>query len=80
MLLKTGEFDIEGLEDKLKNTQNYCDVKKYVSWERYYTHLMKSVGYNKSSLGSWLLRKGLVKKVYCNIPDLEEGIVKEEFL
>lgn len=75
LLLSTHLFDIPDLKDKLENTENYCEASKFITWERYYTYLMKSVGYSKSRLSKDLLNNDVIEGVYASIPDLDKSVI-----
>lgn len=75
LLLKTKVFDIPNLEDMLKRTYNYCDARKYISWERFYTSIIEKVGYTKSKLSDKFLIEEVVSKVYAQIEDLDKSVM-----
>ncbi len=42
MLLQTEAYK-RRLDDQLENTWKYCDISRYLTWEQYYTDLLKAV-------------------------------------
>lgn len=80
LILKSGIFSFN--MDKIINTQNYADSRKFFSWERYYTWLLNEVaskygGYRKSGKGSnyklpkYLTGKKSIDKIYYVIKEIK---------
>ena len=46
LVLNSKIFKQNGLQDKLKNTYDYVEYNKYISWERYFTSLLLDLSNN----------------------------------
>lgn len=58
------------VEDELEHTEDYCDTKEFLTWERFYTNLLNRVctdnfkmTYNKSSLSDCFKSEQVLKEV-----------------
>ena len=70
------------VEDKLLNTENYCDTTEFKSWERFYTYLLEQVceshnfKYSKSKLTDKLKFKGMYDNIKSQLLDLGEEVMQ----
>ncbi|MCD7839884.1 MAG: ABC transporter ATP-binding protein [Erysipelotrichaceae bacterium] len=69
MILQTHSFRRQ-LNDELENTWKYSDISQYLTWEQYYTELLKNICrevygfvYDKSRLHQSLLNKDTIQQV-----------------
>ena len=79
LLLSTKMFSKNpAIVEQLKETYNYCDSKKYITWERFYEHILKiasdemyGVAYNKKSLDKIFLSEKMLIEVKGMIKGLQ---------
>lgn len=69
-LLLSTEMFRKFAEEQISNTSEFCDCKKYITWERYYTDLLKeltqekySFAYSKSKLNRQLMNDSIIEEV-----------------
>ncbi len=82
LLLNIGRFKtLAG--DKLINTQDYADVSEYLTWEQFYTDLLKSLcptvikdNYRKSKLSVQLLETKYKEGIKSQLVDLRQSVFK----
>ena len=73
LILQSGIINDRDLKDILENTYNYVESKEYLSWERYFTHLLiertadSYLRYNKTSLNEAYMQENIQKKIVGNI-------------
>lgn len=81
-LLNIGRFKtLAG--DRLINTQDYADTSKYLTWEQFYTDLLKSLcptvvkdNYHKSKLSIQLLNTKYKEGIKSQLVDLHQSVFK----
>lgn len=63
LVLRSAIFRKFKIDNRLEHTENYADIEKYISWERYYTALLTylsknyKVNYKKSKLSKFFLKQ-----------------------
>jgi len=69
VILHTNTFK-RYLTDELEHTWEYCDTREYITWEQYYTKLLKEITeqhfgfqYSKSKINDFFLNEEFVSKV-----------------
>ncbi|MBU5478749.1 translation initiation factor 2 [Eubacterium sp. MSJ-13] len=75
LILQSGIIESKKLNEIMKNTQEYVECKKYISWERFFTHLLIEMThdsiaeYSKSNLNHYYLQRHIVEKIISNMPN-----------
>lgn len=72
LILKTRMY-YSYVKDKILNTEMYCDISKYITWERYYTDLLCDISLNRYNFS---YKKDRLQKMYKTDAFLNE--VKKE--
>ena len=71
IILKSGVINDNAINDILENPSNYIDSKEYMSWERFFTEILKekaenipgNISYSKSRLNSFFKQRSIVDKI-----------------
>ena len=79
LLLNTKMFSKNpAIVEQLKETYNYCDSKEFITWERFYEHILKiasdemyNVAYSKKSLDKIFLSEKMLIEVKEMIKNLQ---------
>ncbi len=75
LLLVSGLFSTKDIEDKCRNTHNYADSAKYMSWEQFYTSLLteltngSEMQYSKRHLNLYYLSERNRKMILNQVPE-----------
>jgi hypothetical protein len=74
LILSSGLIQGDDLDKKLHETYNYADSKVFLSWEQYYTHLLKQLtintelAYSKGTLNKQYLHNDNIRAIYNTLP------------